>query len=78
MILAKKCERKILAFRRHSSNRHSLFSYVLSVYVGDFLLVQCTLHSESTALQAMHFLRGRVELTQVRFKRQKSQLLSAR
>ncbi|KAI6213649.1 FERM domain-containing protein [Aphelenchoides besseyi] len=41
--------------------------YVLSVYVGDHLLVQCTLHSESTAHQCMHFLREKVELTQSNF-----------
>lgn len=39
--------------------------YVLSVYVGDHLLVQCTLTTESTAQQCVHFLKEKVDLTQV-------------
>ncbi|KAI6228903.1 hypothetical protein M3Y99_01169900 [Aphelenchoides fujianensis] len=41
--------------------------YVLSVFVGDHLLVQCTLHSNSTAHECMHFLREKVELSQANF-----------
>lgn len=39
--------------------------YVLSVFVGDHLLVQCTLTSESTAHQCVLFLKEKVDLTQV-------------
>lgn len=52
-----------------NSGRYDLSQdiYVLSVFVGDYLLVQCTLTSDSTALQCIAFLKEKIELAQSQF-----------
>lgn len=39
--------------------------YVLTVYVGDVALAQCTLTTESTTLHVMEYLRQKIDLNQV-------------
>lgn len=39
--------------------------YVLTVYLGDYAILQCTLTTESSASQCMEYLRQKVDLNQV-------------
>lgn len=41
--------------------------YVLTVFIGDHAILQCTLTTESTALQCIEYLRQKVDLNQVGF-----------
>ncbi|VDN27835.1 unnamed protein product [Gongylonema pulchrum] len=39
--------------------------YVLTVFIGDYAILQCTLTTESTASQCMEYLSQKVDLNQV-------------
>ncbi|EFO19375.1 hypothetical protein LOAG_09117 [Loa loa] len=39
--------------------------YVLTIYLGDYAILQCTLTTESTASQCMEYLSQKVDLNQV-------------
>lgn len=63
-----KSEMMLLKFKLgKKSGRYDLSQdlYVLSVCMGDVVLAQCTLTTDSTAVQCMEYLRQKIDLNQV-------------